>query len=119
MWKKPRAVRPEDFIYPDRCMLKWQGMLLSDHNERMRFDQIQEAAEKEERYHTEAELEDWDDLIMQSKKLNREITILVSRPNEPEFRVTGTVRSIRAGKLHIQTEGGECILFRHEVDGIS
>lgn len=119
MWKKPRSVKQEDYIYPDRCMLKWQGMLLSDHSECMRFEQIQEETEKEERYHTEAELEDWDDLIMASKIQAREITILVSRPNEPEFRLTGRVRSLRGDKLHIMTEDGECVLSRHEVEGVT
>ncbi len=119
MWKKPRYVRPEDYIYPDRCMLKWQGMLLSDHNERMRSDRIQEAVEKEHRYHTEAELADWDGLIRQSKDREREVTILVSRPNEPEAMVTGIIRAIRGSRLHVQTAEGMCIISRHEVEGIS
>ncbi len=118
MWKKPRYIRPEEQIYPDRCMLKWQGMLLSDHNERIRFDLIQEKTIPEEKYHTEAELDDWDALIMQSRQSRREITIHVTRPNEPPFQITGTVQAIRGSRLHILTGEGECIIMRHEVEEI-
>lgn len=39
--KEIRGYRKEEMLYPDRCMLKWQGMLLSDHTELMK-DQQQE-----------------------------------------------------------------------------
>ena len=119
MWKKPRYVKPEDMIYPDRCMLKWQGMLLSDHNERMRSERIQETCLKEEKYHTEAEYEDWDGLILKSKQTKSPITILVSRPNEPQFTVVGVILFSRGPKLRIWTESGEIMIERHEVDGIA
>ncbi len=118
MWKKPRSVRPEDMIYPDRCMLKWQGMLLSDHNERMRFEKLQEKSLKEEKHHTEAEYEDWDQLIAKSKQTRKPITITVSRPNEPQFEVTGIVLSSRGAKLTLETGNGEIMIERHEVDNI-
>lgn len=119
MWKKPRYVKPKDMIYPDRCMLKWQGMILSDHNERMRFEQIQEQCLKEEKYHTEAEYEVWDQLILKSKRTKSLITILVSRPNEPQFTVTGVVLSSRGAQLRLWTDNGEIIIERHQVDGIA
>jgi hypothetical protein len=31
--KEIRGYKKEDMLYPDRCMMKWQGMLLSDHKE--------------------------------------------------------------------------------------
>lgn len=31
--KEIRGYKKEDMLYPDRCMMKWQGMLLSDHTE--------------------------------------------------------------------------------------
>ena len=34
-FKPPRSCKVSDMIYPDRCMMKWQGYLLSDHNEAM------------------------------------------------------------------------------------
>lgn len=118
MWKKPRYVRPEDMIYPDRCMLKWQGMLLSDHNERIRFDQIQETCLKEEKYHTEAEYEDWDQLIARSRAMKSPITLVVSRPNEPQFSITGIVHSSKGSRLSLWTDNGEIVIERHEVDDI-
>ena len=33
--KPIRGYRKEEMLYPDRCMLKWRGMLLSDHSEMM------------------------------------------------------------------------------------
>ncbi|MFZ2258762.1 MAG: hypothetical protein WAV55_11645 [Clostridiaceae bacterium] len=118
MWKKPRYVKPQEMIYPDRCMLKWQGMLLSDHNERMRSERIQEASLKEAKYHTEAEYEDWDQLIAKSKATKTPITILVSRPNEPQFTVTGVVLFSRGQTLRLWTDSGEIMIQRHEVDEI-
>ncbi len=35
--KEIRGYNKEDMLYPDRCMLKWQGMMLSDHSEAL-FD---------------------------------------------------------------------------------
>lgn len=32
-WKEPRDYDPRKMLYPDRKMLKYQGMLLSDHRE--------------------------------------------------------------------------------------
>lgn len=106
-------------IYPDRCMLKWQGMLLSDHNERMRADQIRETCEKEPRYHTEADYETWDQLIQKSKRDGQAITLLISRPNEPEFSVTGVIQSVKSNRLTLLTGQGLMIISRHEVEGVS
>ena len=36
MMKKIRGYKKSDMLYPDRCMLKWRGMLLSDHTELMK-----------------------------------------------------------------------------------
>ncbi|KAF5054419.1 hypothetical protein [Proteiniclasticum sp. QWL-01] len=118
MWKKPRTCRPQDRIYPDRCMLKWQGMLLSDHNERIRLDQLQEACEKPARYHTEAEREDWDVLIARSKTEGLPLTLIISRPNEPEMTRQGIVQLIRPTRLVLMTEQGPLTVARHEIDGV-
>ena len=32
-FKEIRGYKKEDMLYPDRCMMKWQGMMLSDHKE--------------------------------------------------------------------------------------
>ncbi len=39
--KEIRGYKKEDMLYPDRCMLKWQGMMLSDHSEAL-FDKAKE-----------------------------------------------------------------------------
>lgn len=118
MWKKPRSCRPEEMIYPDRCMLKWQGMLLSDHNERMKLDTRLEACETPTRYHTEADYETWDRLIRRSKNEGRYITLVAVRPNEPEIRLTGIVQTVRGGRIHLLTDNGLVILSRHEIDEV-
>lgn len=35
-FKEIRGYKKEDMLYPDRCMMKWQGMLLSDHTEALK-----------------------------------------------------------------------------------
>lgn len=105
-------------IYPDRCMLKWQGMLLSDHNERMKLDSLLETCEKPARYHTEADYEAWDQLIRRSKNEGRFITLVAARPNEPESRLTGIVQTLRGGRIHLLTDNGLVILARHEIDEV-
>ncbi len=32
-FKEIRGYKKEEMLYPDRCMVKWQGMMLSDHSE--------------------------------------------------------------------------------------
>lgn len=118
MWKKPRFCRVQDMIYPDRCMLKWQGMLLSDHNERIHIDAQAEFAEREDRFHTEAQYEDWDSLIEESRRSHLPLTLLVARPGEREFMVRGVIRSIRKNRLCVLTDQGEIFLERHEIGGI-
>lgn len=34
--KEIRGYDKRNMLYPDRCMMKWQGMLLSDHTEAMK-----------------------------------------------------------------------------------
>ncbi len=118
MWKKPRSCKPQDMIYPDRCMLKWQGMLLSDHNERMRLEQVLEIYETKAIYHTEAEYEMWDRLILRSKREGMPITLRIRPLNEPPVSVTGVVQSIKPTKLALLTEQGSLNISRHEVDDV-
>ena len=47
MMKEIRGYKKEEMLYPDRCMLKWQGMLLSDHTEKMKDDQKEKAKQQE------------------------------------------------------------------------
>ncbi|NLB22579.1 MAG: hypothetical protein GX833_04875 [Clostridium sp.] len=119
MWKKPRSCQPQDMIYPDRCMLKWQGMLLSDHNERMRQDEILELCETTVRYHSEAEYEVWDRLIQKSKQESLPITLEILRPNEPKLQVTGIIESFKKSTLTLLTPEGPMVISRHQVDDVS
>ena len=36
--KEIRGYNKSEMLYPDRGMLKWRGMLLSDHSERMKHE---------------------------------------------------------------------------------
>lgn len=118
MWKKPRFCRIQDMIYPDRCMLKWQGMLLSDHNERIRSDETAEAVETDARHHTEAEYETWDRLIEESRVSGRMLIIRVARPGEGGFTVRGRILGVQRGHLCIAAEQGEILIAHHEVEEI-
>ncbi len=44
--KEIRGYKKEDMLYPDRCMLKWQGMMLSDHSEALFDGEKERAVEK-------------------------------------------------------------------------
>ena len=41
---KPRSIPVSVMLYPDRGMLKWQGFILSDHNEVMDLERAVRAA---------------------------------------------------------------------------
>jgi len=43
-WEKPRDYDRKNMLYPDRKMLKYQGMLLSDHSERIKDDKKYESS---------------------------------------------------------------------------
>ena len=118
MWKKPRSCLPQDMIYPDRCMMKWQGMLLSDHNERMRQDEILDLCETMVRYHSEAEYEAWDRLIQKSKYESLPITFEIIRDNEPRLQVSGIIESFKKNTLTLLTKNGRMVIYRHEVDDV-
>lgn len=72
---KPRGYKLEDMIYPDRCMLKWQGFILSDHNEVIEdekgYDSIMHKVNKKD----VQEYEKWDNLLHLSKNKQLEINI--------------------------------------------
>lgn len=38
-WEEPRGYDKKEMLYPDRKMLKYQGMLLADHSERIKDDE--------------------------------------------------------------------------------
>lgn len=42
-WEKPRDYDKRKMLYPDRCMLKFQGMILSDHSEMIKEEEKKQA----------------------------------------------------------------------------
>lgn len=91
-WEKPRGYKTQDMLYPDRCMLKWQGFLLSDHNEVMDFERelheqvlVQEAGEQKR--------EGWNRLVLQAVQLKTQLKITY-RTLTGQCTVHETIQSI-------------------------
>ncbi len=117
-WKKPRGYRREDMLYPDRCMLKWQGMLLSDHNERMFADQTAESTMREEITFSEQELEQWDGLLQKSRQENIKLRFRINHVNEQPYFLIGEVQCIKGRGIHILQGEDRRVIQRYEVDEI-
>ncbi len=82
-WKKPRDFKVEDMLYADRCMLKWHGMLLSDHNERISSDEAAENLMMEAINFSQDELESWDNTINEAIAQKKKIKILIKKEGKP------------------------------------
>ncbi len=118
-WKKPRGYRKEDMLYPDRCMLKWQGMLLSDHTERMFEDRAAESVQKEAVTFSEQELEQWDALLQKSMMENCQLRFRINRVNELPYFVIGRVQCIKGRNIHILEGKSPSLIQGFEVDEIT
>lgn len=67
-FKKPRGYSLVDMVYKDRCMLKWQGFLLSDHNEAMEEEKVSMNLVTERIVKSQMEYDKWNILLMESLK---------------------------------------------------
>lgn len=86
-------------------MLKWQGMLLSDHNERIRQDELMEAHYKRRRTPASDELALWDELLRWSKETGGALRITVSPDLETAFVLRGRVNRMINEELYIHGDG--------------
>ncbi|PKK39273.1 hypothetical protein ABB02_01505 [Clostridiaceae bacterium JG1575] len=116
-WKKPRSVPLKDQLYADRCMLKWQGMLLSDHNERIDYEkdwerQRRKAEEGARRW----DLDRWDELILDSLQ-EKTILCFVLEAEEGAI-VCGSVLRLEGQALWLKTDRGPRKVLKQQVRGI-
>lgn len=116
MWKKPRSCAPEDQLYPDRGMLKWQGMLLSDHNERIRLDAIAKALYTPEGDQaTEEERDHWDRMIRLALQEKRKIHLLVAPVEGKPGWVSGYLKRLVQSCLYLEAAGQVKIVPAQEI----
>lgn len=100
-WEKPRTISVSDMLYPDRCMIKWHGFILSDHNEVMAFEQaVLEAAADNSGSN---DPEQWDRLLRKSLEENQAIRVIVwtdggTRELIGKAKVLGSTRFLLAGE---------------------
>lgn len=101
-WEKPRNCKTEDRLYPDRCMLKWQGFLLSDHNEVMDYERtVLEQAMCE--VANEARRESWDREVYQAWAQKRRLKI-THRTLNGQDTLEGLIIELEADHLVFGTE---------------
>ncbi len=117
-WKKPRGYNKNEMLYPDRCMMKWQGMILSDHNERIAEDKVSEGIEKEYINQSEQELEEWDALLRKSLYDKAYLRLRINRMGEEYFYIVGTVEKIKVKNLYVNENGTVRIIHKSEIDEI-
>ncbi|WP_459129795.1 hypothetical protein [Guggenheimella bovis] len=86
-WKSPRDVKVGEWLYPDRGMLKWQGYLLSEHNEAIFYEAWEELNAPSFYDVSEEEKESWNDLLVVGNKLE----VKVHRFLEPDEVFRGTL----------------------------
>lgn len=67
-FKEPRDCKVSDMIYPDRGMMKWQGFILSDHNEAMDDEKGYDEIVINLRSVDAQEYEKWNFILMKSMK---------------------------------------------------
>lgn len=117
-WKKPRGYNKDEMLYPDRCMMKWQGMILSDHNERIEEDKVSESLEKEKSYLSEQELEEWDILLRKSQFEKVTLRFRINHLGEEYFHIIGNVEKIKGKNLYVNENGLIRVIHKTEIDEI-
>lgn len=88
-FEKPRSIPVADWLYPDRGMIKWQGFILSDHNEVMDFERAVRAAAVEE---PPVDPEAWNRLLWRSLQTGCKLHLRV----EAEDGIVERIGSVRA-----------------------
>lgn len=97
---QPRSYKKNEMLYPDRCMLKYHGFLLSDHDEALRED-------RKEAYGYE---EHWDELIKDSLIHSLPIIITTS-----EDTLVGPILSLKDESFLLKVEGDFHVIRRESV----
>lgn len=106
IWPKPRDYKAHDMVYHDRCMLKWQGFILSDHSEIMTEEEQTEPLLREVIKFDEQELEERDYILSQVLNTGITIRITLDIPGSTIKYVSGHVQDIRFDKLVLITTDG-------------
>lgn len=112
-WAKVRGFKTEDMLYPDRCMLKWQGFLLSDHNEVMDLERAMLAEVLAEEAN-EGKRESWDRKVQQAWQ-DRQCLRITYRTLFGQETVQGILHAVEADHLVLGVERC-CIAYGNILD---
>ncbi|MFL0364584.1 MULTISPECIES: hypothetical protein [Pseudobacillus] len=89
-------------LYNDRKMMKWRGLLLSEHSEELQKKDIL----KEAHYIDEQEKEQFNRIVEESFHLKVPITVRLNTFGRPYFNVIGIVESlVDKNYLHLSGTG--------------
>lgn len=94
-------------LYPDRGMIKWQGFLLSEHNEQLQ----QTSNEAPPLFLDEQALEEMNQLVLESYHLKKPVSIEVNTFGLPYIQGSGVVKSLHPadGRIELTGSGSYCI----------
>ncbi|OAH57094.1 MULTISPECIES: YolD-like family protein [Bacillaceae] len=94
-------------LYNDRKMLKWKGMLLSEHVEMIKMDET----EKPPLFLDEQAAEEFNRMVSESYHLSKPIFIEVNTFGLPYIEATGIVQSLNShnGRLILIGKGMFCL----------
>ncbi len=106
-WPKPRGYDPNAMLYPDRRMLKWQGMLLSDHTETILADQAAKSLRREAAVFDEQELARWDEILQASIANELPIRLTIDQPGKPLSSIIGIALKVDENGVCLMTERGK------------
>lgn len=109
--KPIRGYNKWEMLYPDRCMMKWQGMLLSDHTEHIR-------TYKEGVLPNFHLLEDLDEQITEgvdvalgyALKYGLSIKIVYKESKGREASCEGVLKETREQMLFLETDSGRKVI---------
>jgi len=113
--KEIRGYKKKDMLYPDRCMLKWRGMLLSDHSEMMLDNNMERTMQKTIIEYDEQEKERFDQIILTSLGTNKQVTFTINKKNTPYYTEQGVVTAIKKNMIFLESNGNTIIIKKGEI----
>ncbi len=89
-------------------MLKWQGMLLSDHTETILADQALKSLRREAAVFDEQELARWDEILQASIANELPIRLAtIDQPGKPLSSIIGIALKVAENGVCLMTERGK------------
>ncbi|MEA4812909.1 MAG: hypothetical protein VB108_10110 [Anaerolineaceae bacterium] len=102
-WPEPRDYDHQNMLYPDRKMLKWQGMLLSDHRDVMNNEALALSLVRDTVDLDEQTLEEFDMLCKMAFLSHSIVKMIVDQPKKPLIQVTGKIIALMPDSISLDT----------------